>query len=138
MSNISIPSPNMKYLPNNNNNNNHFFIKRKLKASICTNTSGQKRMIWCIIISCGAQDFVRNKVSELSFQFPFSICQCSRDQLTNLKKQYKQKRMKLKEERRRSQKRLQKVEAERTRRRRRRRKGRSWYLAETRNKPEKI
>ena len=42
--------------------------------------------------------------------------------------------MKLKEERRRSQKRLQKVEAERTRRSRRR----SWYLAKTRNKPEKI
>ena len=32
MSNISISSPNMKYL---SNNNNHFFIKRKLKASIC-------------------------------------------------------------------------------------------------------
>ena len=29
MSNISIYSPNMKYL---SNNNNHFFIKRKLKS----------------------------------------------------------------------------------------------------------
>ena len=147
MYNISISSPNMKYL--SNKNNNHFFIKRKLKASICTGKWKKEDdmlyhyIMWCLRLS---------KKRSLRIVFSISTFQCPHDKLTTLKKHYKQKGMKLKEEikkkkrykqkqmklkegRRRSPKWLQKVETERTRRTRRRRR---WNLAKTRNKPEKI
>ena len=66
ISNIPISSPNIKYP--SNNNNNHFFIKRKLKTSICTGTSGQKRMtdISSYHVEFKGQCFVRNKSHCLS------------------------------------------------------------------------
>ena len=69
MSNISISSPNMKYL--SNNNNNHFFIKRKLKASICTGKWTKEDDIMYHHIMWGSS-LCRKQSLILSFQFSLS------------------------------------------------------------------
>ena len=66
MYNISISSPNMKYL--SNKNNNHFFIKRKLKASICTGKWTKEDDIMYYHIMCGSW-LCKKQSLRLSFQF---------------------------------------------------------------------
>ena len=69
MFNISISSPNIKYL--SNNNNNHFFIKRKLKASICTGKWTKEYDMMYHHIMWGSR-LCKKQSLILSFQFPLS------------------------------------------------------------------
>ena len=69
MFNISISSPNIKYL--SNNNNNHFFIKRKLKASICIGKWTKEYDMMYHHIMWGSR-LCKKQSLILSFQFPLS------------------------------------------------------------------
>ena len=67
MSNISIYSPNMKYL--SNNNNNHFFIiKKKIKASDCLSKFYFPMLTWpaaCLAHIHKPKKALETKVNEI-------------------------------------------------------------------------